>query len=83
MAIAASCVVSVPLYGLSFLNQDSFLLSISMYGLNYGISQAWLAPFLAILQQTAKPNQQGFILSFYLLCATLTGSITTTILDKF
>jgi len=28
-----------------------------------------------------KPKQEGFILSFYLLCATLTGSVTTYLLD--
>lgn len=54
--VIASCALSIPFYGLAFLNQDNFWLSMTLYGITYLIVETWHAPYVTMLQNSSKPE---------------------------
>ena len=79
--IMTSCLLSLPLFGLSFLQQDNFYLSLGSLGLNYLVNDAWLAPYVTMLQRSVTPDKVGFIITVYILVGTTSGTLATIMLD--
>lgn len=76
-----SCLVSTPIFGICFLNQDNFWLSIAMFGGSFLTAELWLPPYIAMLQNSSSKKTQSFALTIYLFFATASGTATTFFLD--
>ena len=80
--VIASCLVSVPLQAVNFLTQDQFELSLGALCFQYLFSESYLPPYIAMLTNSVKPEQRGFIISVYIFMATGFGTVSIFFLDK-
>lgn len=70
----------IPTIMMCTLLQNNFWISILGLGLEYLLAECWIGPAITILINTISPENKGFAVSAFLFMATVSGTISTTLL---
>lgn len=75
---------SIPaIIGATFFEGTNFYISLAILAFKFVISEGYMAPTLAMMQRTVKPENQGNIVSAYLFFLTAAGCSATLLMSKF
>ena len=69
--------------GATFFEGTNFYLSLAFLAFKFVISEGFMAPTIAMMQRTVKPEAQGSIVSAYLFFLTASGMTATIMMAKF
>ena len=70
----------IPTIMLCTLIQNNFWVSMLGLGLEYLLAECWIGPAITMILNTISPDNKGFAVSAFLFFATVSGTISTTLL---
>jgi MFS family permease len=78
----AGSLLGVPTIIMCTLSKGNFYVAIAGLALEYFFAESWIGPAITMVIDTISPENKGFAVSAFLFFATISGTISTTILGK-
>jgi predicted MFS family arabinose efflux permease len=74
--------LGIPTILLCTLSNDNFYLAMFGLALEYFFAECWIGPAITMVIDTISPENKGFAVSAFLFSATISGTISSTLLGK-
>lgn len=77
------CLLCAPLCALCFLVQTSFYFSMGMFFLIYLLSEGWMGPSVAMIQQVVPVEIKAMVIAIFFCCITLSGTVASILVGAY